>query len=1411
MATIQLILQNPAGAQTDITSYLTNDGLPDLTLEIEDDSGKWTAGDMAFTCKNESAYFTGIWTLPMDPSLVWDEATAKGCWYLQVKKGGAVRWEGDLDPASVAFDSKNKTVSFSVFGKIKRAEHHNAALVKRTVPSPLYFTCTKGFRKLAIKESDGTTPKLVSSTNLAVGDIIKCTQLTDNGAPVEQDLEIKTIGPSVPDGLDAYQVKVKGYPKKAYTNGVVANSWYRAQTVAYVAQKLFEHMGLTFASQCEVSGANSTLVVDEADFDDKTVAEALSELAAYSSSVWFTTPTKWYFLGREATKSGSAAKAIDTLLDEKSATALYDRFFLTVIARGTKDRYYRVGKITYPLQELEITTDYTSALATLQSIATAAYNAFGVRRAICEVVIRDDGTVYQLRDLITTGSENWWITRVSEPLRAVGNLTIAGSETAVRGEITLGLLQVSGTAPAAASLDAHDDNTQYDPPYPPVNLTLGKGADDPAQRPSWWSDFRTIWENSHDEWPLLKELGRVKKDDGTIESVVGRLWVARFQNHPDNPSPDGFELTVYKSGKDPTKPTQQHGYRNPVLSAGGYYYIPWYKTLSSTATDKEVVVQHWDMERSFSCFSDPANTSENGLDAGLSSTANGLAVTFNCTGAGGDGTNSGTVQSTSPKTFAKTYAAGGEYNAFLSVTDAAGNTTTAALRVVVVGTGVVTVNLVGQLLQIGTGSVNMTSVTAVPSGGAAPYTYDWDFGDGSTHITTATSGTHLFSTVGTYQVTVKVTDRTGAVGYGYVTVNVLAGAVLSASLNQYVWNGISAPFHVNSPALVITAAGGVAPYTYNIDWGDGSTPDTVANPSDHVYAAPGVYTVITRTRDSQGALVQLAAVVNVAGTSTVVVTMNHPIFTVAGGSTLASATPSANVGATAAGGTGPYTYDWYLGDGYSYMNDGTSPSHINAHVWGRPGTWNCYVRVVDSLNNVAYGYFTVVVTGSISVALDYNSFVGPSPKTASINATVTGGTGPFTFDWIWGDGAETKHTGVTSPDAASHAFTWDPITNGEFSGQVVVTDSAGLVAIAEFYVTATNPASGSITPRSVSGTGSVTGNFSIAYAGLGTPVLYDVDWGDGTSVVGGSLGSSPAPLSHTWVYSGTQPSIVFTVTIHVYDGYGNNLYLPVGVTIFASNTGWIRPNAGHDGAGTSSIRWLDGTAPYGNDVLKMFDTDDTSFDTGTPTATAGTRKARLYLPGGTNTPVPAGKSPTGFRAQLKVDTGADSQLEVYMVKGLAGTSVNYSSHVAATEVITLASSHGWSDGDLVKLLGGSFGGVKAGQCFYVKAPSGATLKIANVSGGTAVDLDATAASGTPYFQRITGPGGTGNPTVVGTAKLVSQYGAGLVTLGGQGDLWGSSLSQAEANGAGTGVQVRAVGGTTDTVSVYDTKILIDYA
>lgn len=87
-----------------------------------------------------------------------------------------------------------------------------------------------------------------------------------------------------------------------------------------------------------------------------------------------------------------------------------------------------------------------------------------------------------------------------------------------------------------------------------------------------------------------------------------------------------------------------------------------------------------------------------------------------------------------------------------------------------------------------------------------PLTYSWNFGDGST--TAGPNVTHQFAAGGTYTVTVKAQDPTGAVSVATTTVNVAATQPGSVAFRAV--SGTSANGNVISPQVPATAAPGDA-------------------------------------------------------------------------------------------------------------------------------------------------------------------------------------------------------------------------------------------------------------------------------------------------------------------------------------------------------------------------------------------------------------------------------------------------------------------------------------------------------------------------------------------------------------------------------------------------------------------------
>jgi PKD repeat protein len=139
------------------------------------------------------------------------------------------------------------------------------------------------------------------------------------------------------------------------------------------------------------------------------------------------------------------------------------------------------------------------------------------------------------------------------------------------------------------------------------------------------------------------------------------------------------------------------------------------------------------------------------------------------------------------------------------------------------------------------------SFTGSASGGTAPYSYSWNFGDGSA-TSTVQNPSHTYSAAGTYTATLTVTDSASPANTATSTVTVKVSAVgnpLAATASAVPTSG-QVPLNVSFTG---SASGGTPPYSYSWNFGDGSATSTAQNPS-HTYGNAGNYTATLTVTDS---------------------------------------------------------------------------------------------------------------------------------------------------------------------------------------------------------------------------------------------------------------------------------------------------------------------------------------------------------------------------------------------------------------------------------------------------------------------------------------------------------------------------------------------------------------------------------
>ncbi len=210
-------------------------------------------------------------------------------------------------------------------------------------------------------------------------------------------------------------------------------------------------------------------------------------------------------------------------------------------------------------------------------------------------------------------------------------------------------------------------------------------------------------------------------------------------------------------------------------------------------------------------------------------------------------------------------------------------------------------------------------------GGVSPYTYAWAFADGGG--STASAPQHTYSTPGTYDSTLQVTDNSGAEVRGtlLITVNSAVGALNGTLAANATWSLASA-------AVQFTSAlnGGSPPYLYLWNFGDG---DVVPGPSNvsHVFHRAGVFNVSVTASDSLNRTWTGGWVVHVFPTLMISLTVSPSLVTPG---------EAVGVSAKATGGSGGTMFAWTL-------NGGPYGGNVSSFRWvpANPGSFTFQVTI----------------------------------------------------------------------------------------------------------------------------------------------------------------------------------------------------------------------------------------------------------------------------------------------------------------------------------------------------------------------------------------------------------------------------------------------------------------------------------
>ncbi|HXB39718.1 MAG TPA: PKD domain-containing protein [Bacteroidia bacterium] len=371
--------------------------------------------------------------------------------------------------------------------------------------------------------------------------------------------------------------------------------------------------------------------------------------------------------------------------------------------------------------------------------------------------------------------------------------------------------------------------------------------------------------------------------------------------------------------------------------------------------------------------------------------------------------------------------------------------------------------------------VSNGSASVSVSGGTPGYTYSWSPSGG-----TSSSATGL--SAGNYSVT--VTDANNC--HIIQNFNITQPTALSVSVIT-----TSTSCAGNNGTATATVTGGTGPYTYTWSPAGGNSANATA-------LSGGSYTV--NVTDAHGCVINSAAFVTQPVSFSVTVTSTS--VSCNGGT---NGTASANV----TGGTGPFTYSW-------------SPTGGTTNNASNLPAGNYSVTVTDPSGCSGITPVTIAQPVVLSPTVTSVNVLCNGGNSGSATATVSGGTGPYTYSW--------------SP-SGGNAATASVLSAGNYT--VNITDANGCIKTSSIVITQPSALTVSTATTSVSCNGGNNGSAAATANGGTMPYTYSWSPGGSTSSIVNNLSAGNYTVTVTDAHGCTQiaaaiisqpPSTTITIT-----------------------------------------------------------------------------------------------------------------------------------------------------------------------------------------------------------------------------------------------------------------------------------------
>lgn len=438
----------------------------------------------------------------------------------------------------------------------------------------------------------------------------------------------------------------------------------------------------------------------------------------------------------------------------------------------------------------------------------------------------------------------------------------------------------------------------------------------------------------------------------------------------------------------------------------------------------------------------------------------------------GDGSAADTTNGTS----SHTYTATGTYTVSVVATNGCGNTTTVTATVNITNSAypVFYAQNGDRLWGVPGGEEETNANVGCPGDAIVFYFFGsnpnnvFNFGDGFSATATeqmvvyggdggiipVTFAKHAYSAAGTYSVTLTLTNNCNNSATDTMLITIGNNSLVNGSLET------SPPPYATCNEIDFIAFGGS---TYTWDFGDGFPVFSTSSPTaSHTYSSAGIYVAsvfVTNGCGNSATYTRSIEINSIGGPSVSLNSSSNP--TCYGGS-------DGNASVLVTSGQSPFAYLW------SDANMQTSPS-----ATGLPaGIY--HVTVTDDIG--CSSTFSITINNPAPIVLSDTSTLatcGQQDGTATVNV-VSGGTGPFTYQWSSGGNAATE----------------DSLGWGNYS--VLVTDANGCTSSANASVSENGAAAvslNSVTDAICNAT--ATGSIDINVTGGNPPYTYS--WSTGAT------------------------------------------------------------------------------------------------------------------------------------------------------------------------------------------------------------------------------------------------------------------------------------------------------------------------